>query len=310
MPRHGLNRGFSFILLSLLAAVYCDGVLAEGKVLRWKFQQGDHFHVVLTQSSVHETRVNNRPLKMTVAMTTELDWKIASVDEQGRGVMTQSFTRMALKMDNDQGQSLDFDSASESKPRGLAQGVAERIKPLIGLQIQLTMTDRGEIVEVALSDKAQSAISDAAKDARFKDLFSKEGLTQMLRQSAIVLPEKAVAEGDSWTTKTSANSPVGVLDQTHEFTYGSTEERDGRSLEKMTVQTSLDIRKAKSSSEPKLKLSDQSQTGDFYFDSESGNFVESTIKQKLTSETPYRDLLIHATVDSSMSMTIKRVTAP
>jgi len=172
------------------------------------------------------------------------------------------------------------------------------------------MTDRGEIIDVRLDDKAQAVVDAAAKDAKFKDLFSKEGLTEMLQRSAIVLPERAIEVGDSWTSKTNSKSPVGVLDQTHEFTYEATEEKDGRSLEKVSVQTTLDLREAKDDSERQLKLTDQSQTGDFYFDAETGDFVESTIKQKLASETPYRDLVIQASVDSSMKMTIERIKTP
>jgi hypothetical protein len=296
----------TIIFVSWFAVAACPEVSADGKLLRWKFQQGDRFHVMLRQTSVHETRVNNRPLKMTLKMTTELDWIVDSVDEQGRGVITQSFRRMALLMDNDQGESIEFDSASQGQSRGLAKEIAQRISPLIGLKLQVTMNDRGEIVDTSFSKEAEKILEAESKDGQIRKLFSKEGLTQMLRQSAAVLPEQPVSPDDTWTVKTASKSPIGDLDQVHNFTYEGEEQKNGHTLQKIVVETSLALAKSKGNSEPSMKLEDQTQTGTLYFDAEAGNFVASTIDQKFTSQTPYREMIIRSTVDSTLTMTIER----
>ncbi len=289
---------------ALVAPLLASADARAQTLLRWKLQQGQKLRVEVTQKSDLETTVGTKPLKMSIGMTMEMDWTVDAVDEQGTAQLTQSFSRLAMKMDVPGTGAIQYDSAAPAPATGPAKDIAAAVAPLIGAPFVLKMNDRGEILEVKLSDAAAKAFEAAAADSRLKSVFSKEGISETLRQSSAVLPEKPVNKGESWNVVTQTASPLGLVKQTSTYTYEGPETRDDQPLEKIKVESTLTLDKQQDPSSPKVVLKDQQQSGTLHFDPAAGRFVDSEITQHLTTETPYRGMLIRTKASSSMHMKI------
>jgi hypothetical protein len=296
-----IGRSFCRVVMVFTAALFTTAATPSRaeELLRWKLNAGETLHVELAQKSELETNVANKPVKMKLDMGFGLKWQVESVSETGVARIAQSFTRLRLKMELPKQDPVEYDSAAETKPTGPAKDVADAVGPLIGAKFFVSMNDRGEIVDVKLSDEAAKLLETPAA-ARWKETISKEGLTDLLRQSAAVLPEKPVAKGASWTVPTSSKSPLGPLKLSHKYTYQGAEERGGKMLAKIAVQTTLELEASKG----KPQLKEQKHSGLLYFDAEAGRFVETEVNQELATEAPYRDTVVKAKAVSTLRMKV------
>lgn len=293
------------LVVSLASLLLSAGAARGEKLLRWKFAEGDRFDVTVVHRQDHESKVN-KTRKVSVETTMQLQWHVTSVDQDGAAVMQQRFTRLALEMTM-AGQAIKYDSASKELIQDEAQSIADRMGPLIGAAVSITMNNRGEIQNVTLSDEAKEALEAAAESSRFKGLFTQQGIANLLSQSAPVLPKEPVDEGDRWTEETKTQTPLGSLQQEHEFKYEGTKDREGQPLDFITVKSTLQLERKAGEGDPKMTLTEQAQTGELYFDAEQGWFVATDVRQKLVTETPYRDRKIKTSVESLMTMKISKI---
>jgi len=290
-------------LLCCVAIFFTATASVRGEqLLRWKLKAGETLQVELAQKSEIETTIANKPVKMRLEMGLGLKWVVTETDGQGVAQIEQSFTRLRLKMELPKQDPVEYDSAALTKPTGAAKDVADAVGPLIGAKFQVSMNSRGEITDVKLSEAAAKLL-DSPAAARFKETFSKEGLSDLLRQSATVLPEKPVDSGATWSVPATSKSPLGPIKLLHKYTYLGTEERGGRQLEKISAHTTLELEEPKG----KPQLKEQKHSGVLYFDAQAGRFVETEISQELTTEAPYRDTVVRAKATSTLQM---KVTSP
>lgn len=279
------------------------GASARGqKQLRWKLQPSQTFRVNFEQKTVTETTGAGKPTGITINNQMQMTWKVESV-EGGTMVMTQHFDRLSLMMKSGDAAPIEYDSASEQEPSGSAKEIAATVEPLIEAAFTVTMDHRGAIRDVQLSEAAAKAL-ESTDSAKLKQLFSAEGISRILSESAVEFPEGAVNAGDSWEANSETKSPLGLIKQLHTYTFAGAEDVDGTSLDKVTLKSVLEIAKDKNVPS-KLKLLQQERTGKLLFDSEAGRMVRSESTQKLTTERPYRDLKIKVVTTSSSVMTIE-----
>ncbi|MCH7725125.1 MAG: hypothetical protein IH991_01400 [Planctomycetes bacterium] len=288
-----------WFLVGVLLA-FCHVAGGQEKLLRWKFKKGQTLNVVISQTSHTETTVKDTKLTMDLSWNMEMTWTVEKVGQDGSAEMTQSFTRMTIEMTLPKVGTIKFDSAAKEAPEGFAEEIADRIGPLIGAQFKVKMNNRGAIVEVHFPEEILKQLEESQPSSNLKGLLNRDGIDKMLRQSVALLPEKPISKGDRWKVANDTPSPIGVLRQSHEYTYAMTEIRDNTPLEKITVNSKIEIVPKKNEPASKTKLKKQQQSGVLYFDHEAGRFVESSINQELTSETPFGDLTIHVKVKSSM----------
>ena len=280
--------GFALLASYLVLPLRCQA--QEEKLLRWALRAGDELSVSVTQTSNQLMYVANRSIRTSTEMKMFVDWSVNNVDEDGTSNVTQTITRLTMEMDITGGDSIRYDSASDESPTGALKKVADSVEPLIGARMDVTMSARGEIVDVDQSQLKSEVLK--------SPLLSKEGLPEILGQAAIVFPEKALTPGDSWNSTTTISSPLGSLRQDRNYTYEGTEQLDDRPVEKIVVDADLQLDQSKLKG-VKLELVEQQQSGTVLFDAESGRIVRSSVSQELTTETPYRDTTIRVTVSSS-----------
>ena len=291
-------------LLLVVLPLLCQPLAAqESKLLRWKFREGEKLTLTCTQTIDTKRTVQGRSAQMSMILTSQMDWTVNSVDAKGNAKIAQSFRRLTAKLNAANGSSITFDSGSKIKPTGLAKDVAERLIPLIGKEFTVGMTTRGEITDVKLSEELEEAIEDAAgaKEAR-ADLFSKQGITDLMKQFAIKLPEKAVAKGAKWATKHKTSLPIGKLQLENKFTYQGASVVAGRSV--LQIGLASDVKVATPAKRTKLKKFEN--RGTIQFDEIRGRLAKATSKQSIVATTKLRDAVIEIQMSTVITTELKK----
>ncbi len=280
----------------------CLPVAASETLLRWKFAEGQRLEVTVDQHTVTETTGAGKPTGIEITMQSRMTWTVDSVDADGTAQIMQRFERFAVTMKSGTAEPIEYASDSETKPIGSAADIAAAVSPVIGADFTVTMTARGAIRAVKLSDAATEAFA-AVESPALKQLFSAEGITQLLGQAAVELPEQAVALDSNWTATLTTPSPLGTLKQSRTYTLAAPEDVDGKTLERINITGQLEI-EVSEKSPSKLKLLDQELTGTMQFDVEAGRLASSQSTQKLTTERPYREFKIKVETTASTNTTI------
>lgn len=272
-------------------------------LLRWKFTEGETLEVTVDQHTVTATTGAGKPTGIDITMQLRMAWTIGAVAEDGSARMTQQFERFAVTMKSGTAEAIEYDSDSESKPSGSAANIAAAVSPVIGAEFAVTMTNRGAIRDVKLSDAASEAFNSVESPA-LKQLFSAEGISRLLSQAAVEFPEAEVATNSEWATTLVTPSALGTLKQDRTYTLTTPEDINGKTLERINLSGRLVI-EAGEQAPSKSTLIDQELTGTMLFDAEAGRLVSSQSTQKLTTERPFREFRIKVQTTAETKTSIK-----
>ena len=290
--------------LLLLLLLHRGPAEAAEKLFRWNLKPEQTLRVRIQQLVRTEKTGAGKPTNISIDMLMEMTWSVNEVSADGTAKITQSLDRFTVSMNTSQGPPIEYDSEASTSVSGPAQGVAESVAPLIGAKFLVTMNNRGEFLAVNLpagegGDKPPPASPSLGL------AFSLEGISQILRQSAVVLPAESLDDGSQWTSTHSLESSLGKLAQHNTYTYAGTVDRGGIPREKIEVSSQLELLALpKSEASSRSKIVEQTQSGVLWFDAEAGRFVETELAQSLTLERPYRELRIRIRADTTTKMTI------
>lgn len=282
----------------LLGAMLSDSrlAMAEGQ-WRWKFTAGEELAYEFQQQSQTETKGAGKPSSAIVKMSMQVSWKVEKVDEQGGATITQTIKRLSATLQVDKLDAISYDSATPSAASGPAREIADAVKSIVGAPFTVQLNARGEVSSVEPSD----GLRDALEKAKANPIFSADGLLRVIRQASFVVPEQAVAADASWETISEAPSPLGQLEQTSRYTYAGPAEREGKTCEKVDVDTKLTLRKSNDAGAP-VVIKESEQRGTLWFDAAAGRLAASEVKQRLVTERPYREMIIRVQTTSTMEM--------
>jgi hypothetical protein len=275
---------FDGIVLAIVTAVTLllatSGVHAQQE-LRWKFESGQKLNYNMVQDMT--IGVAGGPLgdqNMTINQVMNMIWNVVEVNAEGGAVIRQKFDRVKTKMTMPQVGVIEYDSASDQAPVGLAAMLAPMYKALTEAEFELTMTNRGEIKDVKIPEKLLEALKNSPNSAALGDLTTPEGFKKMLSQSALVLPEKQPQPGEQSSTKTEVNLPTGgkqIVETT--YRYDGTKDIDGITC--AVFQPTLKMA-YEGDNQPKIK--EQESTGEILFNIEAGRLHSSKLDQSMAME--------------------------
>jgi hypothetical protein len=268
------QRFLGMLLLSILFASVVHG----DEVIRWKVKKGQKFDVQMIQKMKQEMSVGGRDVNVNNDTVIYMSWDVDNVDEEGLIYMTQTIDRMTMKVSGTQ--DIQFDSADEKEPTGVAATVYNSVKPLIGVKFTQVMTDQGEVKDVTLPE---DAIKATKNNPMLAQIFSEDALKEMVTKAAPVMPTEAIKKGHSWTKDADVKSPAGQMGISNTYTYLGPTEVDGQPLEKIGVDLKLEF-KGGNPFGAKISVKDQNNKGSILFDNVNGHFSSSEIKQKMTLE--------------------------
>ncbi len=274
------------MLAVVLGCANAPSVAAETP-LRWRLTPGTRLNLQLAQTTRTQTTVKDSVTSVQIESGFDLQWTVERVDADGTMRLTQAFTRLWLKTVSPDGKSSAYDSASREEPAADAQAIADAVRTLLRIRIGVSLSPRGEVLDVQRSAELESLLGNLPALAGWKALLTKEGMSRTLQQALGRLPETPVDIGDRWSGMREIQTPLGKIVATAEFTYeGATRDGD-RVLERIGVATEVKPAGDPTSPATADKLPHQQLAGVYLFDAAAGFLAESNLTQTLQTEVPY-----------------------
>jgi hypothetical protein len=268
--------------LAVLLTVAGGTTARAEKLLRWKFTEGEELHFVTHTKMTNKSMIGEMPMTMTMNQIIDLGVTVNSVDADGTASITHEMKRIRVKAESAQGINIDYDSASEEEPQGVATMMVPMFEAMLNKPVPMKISPRGVVSDVEVPQALVDGLNKTPAGQMVGGVFSEDSLKDMFKIGT--LPEEAVSPGDTWTEEAEVTMPMfgkAKTGQKHE--YLGTETRDGRELEKIKITMTMQIEPGGEETAMRMKVTEQENTGTAYFDCEAGRFAgnEMTMKMKM-----------------------------
>lgn len=274
---------FSAVAALVFASLMHSSSAADDAVtLAWKFKKGEKLHYVIQQNSINDGKFGGQSIKSETKQTLNMEWNVDEVDDDGTAEMTQTITRARLKVTAPGLPAVDYDSASEEAPKGLAAQFAAAFKALVGKKVKLKMSPQGTISDVKIPEGLADELKKAGGPGPAA-AFDEESFKQMTGNSTLQFADHPVKKGDTWQHKTTmSNAQLGAKQTTEiTYTYQGTEKKDGKQIDniEMTMKAAI---APPGAGGPQIEIKDQQSSGTIEFDHKAGRVIKSQANGKMT----------------------------
>ena len=303
-------RSLLFWILPALLTLVAGGPRSQAQtLLRWKLRQGETLAVEMTQQTQSQVGFSSKSAETKVSLTMRMAWHVQSADDNEIAVK-QTIEHLRASLATATG-TAEFDSASKARAAGLTKQLADSMQPLVGAQIDVVFSSRGEVKSAKPANEAAQSLFAAHDQPDAADTAPGSSLAQLVAQSILPLPEKEAAVGDEWTVIREIQSAAGPLVHETIYTLKEVLERDGERLCKIDLQSRLPpsqpaAAQATSGTVPAIRIKNHVQTGTVTFSIDRGRPVDVEKVQKLQTERTYRDTTIEVSLSSSLKMALSR----
>ena len=284
------------LALTVATAALSAGAVRAQTLLRWKFQPGQTLHYEVQQDVKTKGNVGAQAIGMTMKMTMDMTWKVDAVDAQGNGSLTMTLDRVRMKADLPQGMSMEYDSASDKEPEGLAKMLASSFKAMLKQPITMKTSPRGKMSDVKVPAAMQGLLKQANNPAG--EMLSAEGMQKLGGMSA--LPEEPIKPGKTWSEKATVKSPMGNMEVETNFRYLGNVQQQGQTLEKIAQKMTMKL--AGGEKKLPMEIKKQEGKGTLLFDNVAGHPVSNAMKMNMTMELEVVGQKIERDVETDMQM--------
>lgn len=274
----------SFVLVALLGLATLSTRAADNSIsLRWKFAPRQISHYATSQDVKVQRMAGEKPEEFTSKQNTDMTWVVDSVDDDGNAHITQTVDRVRVESSG-LGQKMAFDSNNDKLPEGADEASVEAMRAPIGQPVHLTIDQRGNVVDVRLSDKFSEKLKQSSQYGPLAAMFSRDNLKQMAGMNTLVLPADPVSKGMTWEQQATINDPMaGKQKLVTTYRYDGTEEHDGRKLDKISATAKISLADEKKPAQP-FTVKDQKSNGVIWFDHDVGRIEEMQMTTKVVGE--------------------------
>ncbi len=238
-------------------------VQAEDLVFRFAPEAGTEYRYVLEQEQVANIDLGALGQQM-VTNDSQMEFALTDVsrEDDGKTKLALQFIRVVMKAS--QGENVVFAiDTDETEPVKAAPGsespapsdaTAEVMRAMLGAELTITFSSRGEILGVEGFDAMWETLrEDVAGDdvqaqqlfAALEEGFSGESMVQQMRTGFPVYPEGALKVGDEWQDEVETQNPImGEIAMLSTYTVGTDKTVAGRKCREIEVDTKVEIRGA------------------------------------------------------------------
>ena len=238
----------SFLYPATLALVLSAAAFAEEVRVQLKFEPGKVYLTEVEMKQETAISLGGQEMKSSMKMTATSSQTVAKAE---KGVSVVQKMEKVLMDVNMAGIESSFDSEN---PEGL---LAATMGPIMKAESTMNLGPDGQVISIeAEAVPGMEAIG-----------LGEDGIKQAAREVADLMPNKVVAEGESWT----ATSKLPLEGMTAEpvviqytLTFDSLVEREGRSLAKILIEGKIE------GGDENLQVVSKELTGEMLFDPEIG----------------------------------------
>jgi hypothetical protein len=254
-----------------------DRATSAAETFRWNLKAGQKFKVQLEQKMTQVIDMGIGEQEMPMSFTMHMSWTVDEATENEFKV-TQIVDRVTMNMSLPGMGDVEYDSASDKKPEGMASQFATVLKPLVGLKILQTLNGRGQSVKCEIDPEALKGLTSAGMGGQFA---SEETLKNLIGQTACVFPEEAVEKGGTWEDQFAVNNQMGKMTTNAKFTYDGPEQVDGKQMEKISVVSTISV-EASEDAPVEVDITKQDNKGTVYFDNNAGYIAKAVGTQAMS----------------------------
>jgi hypothetical protein len=267
-------------LVLCLAAI--TSTASADATLKWNFRKGKKYNYAFTMKMASTMMVQGQKIDTTMTQIIDMTWEIKDVEPNGSARMVQTIDRLRFKMKAPvEAANLDFDSREDKAVEGPQAATVAIFKAMVNAPMNMKMTVQGKVSDVKFSPAMAEAITKAGAPLGGGGFFSEDGMKDLITRASIVLPEGQIAEGKAWNATFDTKMPiVGTMTANNTYTYLGSAEQNGRRVEKIGVDSKIDI-KPDANSPVKVSLKSQESKGTIFFDNTEGFLRGSEINQKM-----------------------------
>lgn len=287
-------RQFAALFLASLALV---SPAAAQSPPRWKLEKGQKFTLQMEQQTASLVTLSSRKLNSTVDLKVFVSWDVVDATAEAF-VVEQSIDAIRLEMKGPGENAVTYDTREKKAVVGTAQTIAASVAPLIGAKFKVTLDPLGNI---QAAEKIAAAAAAPATDA--KPTITKESIEQLLREPFLPLPKSLEGDMASWADERQTKAALGEVKQKRTFTLAGNEDRGGVPATKISVAGNLELTSPEGKKEP-VKLSTQTHGGTIWFTKEPGRLIAAESKQRLVTESMYRDSAIVVDLTTTLTTTL------
>ncbi|GIW93264.1 MAG: hypothetical protein KatS3mg110_1305 [Pirellulaceae bacterium] len=289
--------------LVLLALLSEPGTSAD--LLRWKLAEGESYRIEVRVQSQSAATVNKLVKKVASHQELRLSWQVEGTDAEGNFRIVQRIERLRWRLEGEGGRVvIDYDSDAPPADEQ-ARRASAAVAALVGKSLRVVLSPRGEIISAVPDADFQEALRELEDKENLLYLFSAEGLSAMLAQAMPILPEQAVVPGDKWQLSRRLALAFAPATQKSEYVVIEPSDADRQAgLLPIDVTSQVELEPAEGVS---LKITEQHTEGRLIFDVVHGRYLSARFKQLLVTETPFRDDVARARVETAMELTVQPV---
>lgn len=265
-------QGLTLCLLALVP------VCLNAQELRYKFQAGSKNSYVMEQKQNMKMSAMGQEFEINMNMMFEMSQTTESVDTAtGNGKIKQKIDRVVMKMEGGPIGSMEYDSKSDKEPEGALAAMAGIFKAMTEGEIKMTISPRGEVSDVKMSEKLMEELKNVGGQAGGLggNMFSEDQFKNMMDQSVLVLPKEAPVSGSTNWEKTldMKMGPMGTMKTKTKYSYA------GKSGDFDKIDMKLNLNLEPDPNAPfQMKMTTKDASGTTLFDNAKGRVQEMNMK--------------------------------
>ncbi len=213
----------SRILLSfVIPFVVASGSVDAQELLSWKLKSGEQLNYSVVQNMQTSMKMADKNVNTAMSQAMDMSWKVRDVENESM-VMNQAVTRIRMKMEGGPAGTLEFDTNNkEATDNQFLTRMREVFGKIVNQAFQVTMTASGKVQDVQVPPLLLEAVRQSA--AGNSGALSEDTLKDMMRQSAVVLPDQPVGPNSTWTSsQTIKMPPFGTMSVNSEMKFVQTD---------------------------------------------------------------------------------------
>lgn len=288
------------------AAASTDGAKA---LFRWKFKPGEKLVWNMDQSVEMSMIVGKMPITTTMDYEFSMSWAINEVSPEGDAQCSLAIDQIVMRMKIAEQEIVFNTNNKDAKPEGPLAAAADVFYALVGLTYDLTMTPRGEVKAVDFNDAAREKLKKLQANpamGQLAQMFSAEGLKQMIGQASSMFPEEEVAVGQTWEIAQEVKNPLlGSQKTTAKMKYEGVEDVEGRPLDKISVDMQMNLGDLKLPNVDKFEMTNQENRQVIYFDREAGRLSATETISHMTMKITAMGQSLEQQIDGKGLVTCK-----
>lgn len=261
------------IAAALVAAFGLTAAAQDKTTIEWKLKKGDKVRYEMNQ----ETQTSVGGMEIEQSMLFGMAMEVEEVDDKGVAKFKVTYDRIKVVMSG----MMDTDYDSD-KDDAAPEGFAKMFGGMVGKSFKIKLNARGEIVGVegykALMEEAMKDLGDDPMMGAMQDQFDDDMIKKMMQPVFPVLPDKAVAKGDTWEHKSEFGMPgLGSMKLKSKKTLKETGDKEATIGDETTMEAGDE-----GDGNQMVQITDGKSKGDIVWDLEKGQMKSSKATMTMT----------------------------